>query len=596
MSLQCKYVNAFRHEYFRGPAEGFGEASRPLFISLILIATAAGNASPGQGDTTYLNIVLRPRNYFSPRDMDNFTCGIDKAVEPAKLLAELNSVYLLEYLDNSEDPSFNYRTVVYDVAFFSPSETLVQMATVCGEQCAGSGYGLQSLILIPPSRQCYSGLFKDAQQEDMNYFVVYVGNTITDYMVSDYAAKALKLKHLFGGQIPKLCGTKTFMRSQVAETRIETLTTLFSFFLNETRQFSDPLIDCRTSTDTEQSLAFSGLFDYSYDDVAFNSENDTAIESNHIFSAMVNRTSTGKTGVAFLETKLGTCDKDDLVPFNGPLAFKSGEGFTNVFIQLKKDNISENNENFQLVLKNLPTRVRRGNSSPTGKKMPVYLRNNYENIDEEIVKSSVKVFTLPVGQGDSTIIECPNKNGLPGDITIIDMGATHHAYGRNAFIRDVKEFVGNRIGHIFLTHADDDHINHGYKRYRDKISGILVDLVRIPGHPKIKVHLNAEDNWSDAENLLRWLKGDPTKDKDWVDERTNLFDVQHYTEFGTPPLVDICGLGGQDPNIKIEIINGNLGTNKNSKSLVLKLIHKVSEPEPELRSESTVLFLGDLEG
>ena len=44
----------------------------------------------------------------------------------------------------------------------------------------------------------------------------------------------------------------------------------------------------------------------------------------------------------------------------------------------------------------------------------------------------VKIVTIPVGQGDSTLIECP---GLNGDVIMIDMGSTHHALKKDKFLR-----------------------------------------------------------------------------------------------------------------------------------------------------------------
>ena len=70
------------------------------------------------------------------------------------------------------------------------------------------------------------------------------------------------------------------------------------------------------------------------------------------------------------------------------------------------------------------------------------------------------VFALPMGQGDATIIKCPDIGTKPGKLTIIDMGSSSCKV--NGCMR--KEGITNFIQHhiveyIFLTHPDIDHYN-----------------------------------------------------------------------------------------------------------------------------------------
>ena len=76
----------------------------------------------------------------------------------------------------------------------------------------------------------------------------------------------------------------------------------------------------------------------------------------------------------------------------------------------------------------------------------------------------VKVFTIPVGQGDSTVIKCSN-----GDITIIDMGChggcAMNNVGEYVDLLLSKRFLNGdftRLKHVFLTHPDIDHMNYAH--------------------------------------------------------------------------------------------------------------------------------------
>ena len=83
-------------------------------------------------------------------------CGIDKAIDPNKLLAELNNAYLFDLLDNTEDPTNSYKTSIFPVAKFTQENAIFKFPTPCGGTCSG----LYSLILIPRSEDCYSQLFQ----------------------------------------------------------------------------------------------------------------------------------------------------------------------------------------------------------------------------------------------------------------------------------------------------------------------------------------------------------------------------------------------------------------------------------------------------
>ena len=71
--------------------------------------------------------------------------------------------------------------------------------------------------------------------------------------------------------------------------------------------------------------------------------------------------------------------------------------------------------------------------------------------------SNLNVYVLPVGQGDSTIIQCPSQYG--GYITVVDSGSCKSTNYMTA--QDVANFLnGQTIEKIFLSHPDKDHINY----------------------------------------------------------------------------------------------------------------------------------------
>ena len=69
------------------------------------------------------------------------------------------------------------------------------------------------------------------------------------------------------------------------------------------------------------------------------------------------------------------------------------------------------------------------------------------------------VFALPVGQGDATIIKCPDTEE-PGKLTIIDMGYSSCKVDNCMHKEEIKNFIGDhKLEYIFVTHPDVDHYN-----------------------------------------------------------------------------------------------------------------------------------------
>ena len=63
-----------------------------------------------------------------------------------------------------------------------------------------------------------------------------------------------------------------------------------------------------------------------------------------------------------METALGTADRLDVVPYRGPVTFNSTATSTSIFVQIKSDNIQEEDEHFELSLRKVAKRTKRGRS------------------------------------------------------------------------------------------------------------------------------------------------------------------------------------------------------------------------------------------
>ena len=88
---------------------------------------------------------------------------------------------------------------------------------------------------------------------------------------------------------------------------------------------------------------------------------------------------TSKIGLTFVETKLLSADKSDLIMYNGPVIFKTNEKIASLFTHIKQDDIVEPDEEFSYSFKNVATRSKRApNQQGNGK---VTIGNSDPNTD-----------------------------------------------------------------------------------------------------------------------------------------------------------------------------------------------------------------------
>eukprot|EP00731_Ephydatia_muelleri_P012009 Em0006g903a len=167
------------------------------------------------------------------------------------------------------------------------------------------------------------------------------------------------------------------------------------------------------------------------------------------------------------------------------------------------------------------------------------------------------IYALPVGQGDGTIIQCPN-----GDIAIVDLGSSTRKHNdipdvvlpmkrvkgsdnAHYYMTDdeLKDFLGDtNVKYVFITHADTDHYNLFVK----------IDPKRLQTVIEAYVGCEAED----YKEMQEWLKK---------------YKVQYNPKLGN--VVSICHGSMPEVNVKVMAINTdkyNLGCS-NSNSMALRL-------------------------
>ena len=175
-------------------------------------------------------------------------------------------------------------------------------------------------------------------------------------------------------------------------------------------------------------------------------------------------------------------------------------------------------------------------------------------------KNDLEVHTIPIGQGDCTVIYCPGgKNAV-----LFDCGSTAGGDNRAA-PDDVKKYFEN-VDHvtIIISHGDQDHYNYLPRIFDTKpLFGKITQV--ITGGP-------ASDCSCARSGIVDWLKA--------------LGKKVISTGPSNPFLGDknLCN----DPSVHFEIIAAGSKGAKNERSIVMKLSRD--------NNPSSLLFSGDMEG
>ena len=181
----------------------------------------------------------------------------------------------------------------------------------------------------------------------------------------------------------------------------------------------------------------------------------------------------------------------------------------------------------------------------------------------------LSVFALPVGQGDCTVIQCPN-----GNIVLMDCGST--SAGNNQMdASDVQDFLGDQINNvvvIMITHPDRDHFNYipNIKWNRQAIQAVII------GGKQTNYYRSKNNQFKAIHSML--------VDADNAGKL--------YTLNNGQKCIGNCAPGNlgtnfcNNNNIKFQFLGANIRSSSNQKSIVMKIVV----------GQWSILLSGDMEG
>ena len=180
------------------------------------------------------------------------------------------------------------------------------------------------------------------------------------------------------------------------------------------------------------------------------------------------------------------------------------------------------------------------------------------------VLHELKLFALPVGQGDCTVVVCPEDNGR---VVIMDMGSTKQEWDPAMVTKFLSQGINgaqslySRVSTIIISHGDKDHYNY--------INAVF------PSSPPALQDVFLGGNKNDYTNAGPVVNSGKVLNKGAECLNTGCYDTG-FKE-------DLCGSGGLNPPV-FRIEAANLGTTKNGKSIVLRISYQAE----------SALLVGDL--
>ena len=179
------------------------------------------------------------------------------------------------------------------------------------------------------------------------------------------------------------------------------------------------------------------------------------------------------------------------------------------------------------------------------------------------------VYALPVGQGDCTVIQCPN-----GNIVLMDCGSSS-AGDNQMYHKDVENYLGNQINNvvaIMITHPDRDHFNYipSINWNRQAIQAVII------GGKRNNYYRSNNDQFKAIYNFL-------------VDADNS---GKLYTLNNGQKCIGNCAPGNlgtnfcNNNNIKFQFLGANIRSSSNQKSIVMKIVV----------GRWSMLLSGDMEG
>ena len=178
----------------------------------------------------------------------------------------------------------------------------------------------------------------------------------------------------------------------------------------------------------------------------------------------------------------------------------------------------------------------------------------------------LSVYALPVGQGDCTVIQCPN-----GNIVVVDCGSSGGLGLKPHQIKDFLHSQMDKVVAIIITHPDRNHFN-----YLDKIEWIQSSI------NQVVIGGNLSDYNGGMQDYVRIYK--------WLD-RLNSEGRLHKVNDGQPCVGNCAVPKGTDfcenQKISFNILAANTeGSSSNEKSIVMKVTV----------GQWSMLLPGDMEG
>ena len=179
--------------------------------------------------------------------------------------------------------------------------------------------------------------------------------------------------------------------------------------------------------------------------------------------------------------------------------------------------------------------------------------------------ANLQVYAIPVGQGDCTIMQCPN-----GNIVVLDCGTSG---GNRVTPAQIQNSLGSarlgRVVAIIISHPDQDHFN-----YLPEINWNVTNIkqVIIPG--------NLADYIRSSSTIYNWLHNFASKGKLYSVNDGNPCIGNCAVPMGT----NFC----ENQNIEFNILAANVLTPRNQKSIVMNAVVK--------QSDFSMLLPGDMEG
>ena len=208
--------------------------------------------------------------------------------------------------------------------------------------------------------------------------------------------------------------------------------------------------------------------------------------------------------------------------------------------------------------------------TPKKTQSPQLYLDNLASHPQQLYKleKSLEVHALPVGQGDCTVIYCPNGDNA----VLFDCGSV--AGGDNRFVPEYIQNYFSKVKHItvIISHGDQDHYN-----YLPKVFPLKSDIFKkiqkvITGGP-------ASDCSCKKTNIIEWLNEFKNANKLIPTGPTygglSVEDLNKNNNF--------C----EDTDIKFHFIAAGSQGKKNERSIVMQLSRK--------DNPSTLLFPGDME-